>query len=46
MSNQAPQTQKQQISYADCGVDIDAGNAFVGRKKNADRKSTRLNSSH
>ena len=35
MSNQAPQTQKQQISYADCGVDIDAGNAFVGRIKNA-----------
>jgi len=26
---------KQQISYADCGVDIDAGNAFVGRIKNA-----------
>ena len=26
---------KQSISYADCGVDIDAGNAFVGRIKNA-----------
>jgi len=32
MSNSTP---KQQISYADCGVDIDAGNAFVGRIKNA-----------
>ncbi|MDX8382001.1 MAG: phosphoribosylformylglycinamidine cyclo-ligase [Ghiorsea sp.] len=32
MSNQP---HKQQISYADCGVDIDAGNAFVGRIKNA-----------
>ncbi|MDQ7003568.1 MAG: phosphoribosylformylglycinamidine cyclo-ligase [Ghiorsea sp.] len=29
------QSKKQQISYADCGVDIDAGNAFVGRIKNA-----------
>ncbi|MDQ6955463.1 MAG: phosphoribosylformylglycinamidine cyclo-ligase [Mariprofundaceae bacterium] len=28
-------TQKQQINYADCGVDIDAGNAFVGRIKQA-----------
>jgi len=28
-------TPKQQISYADCGVDIDAGNAFVGRIKHA-----------
>ncbi len=28
-------TRKQQISYADCGVDIDAGNAFVGRIKQA-----------
>jgi len=32
MSNSS---EKQQISYADCGVDIDAGNAFVGRIKNA-----------
>ena len=32
MSKQAP---KEQLSYADCGVDIDAGNAFVGRIKNA-----------
>ncbi|MDQ6984134.1 MAG: phosphoribosylformylglycinamidine cyclo-ligase, partial [Ghiorsea sp.] len=29
-----PET-KEQLSYADCGVDIDAGNAFVGRIKNA-----------
>lgn len=28
-------SKKEQISYADCGVDIDAGNAFVGRIKNA-----------
>ncbi|MDX8397306.1 MAG: phosphoribosylformylglycinamidine cyclo-ligase [Mariprofundaceae bacterium] len=28
-------SEKQQISYADCGVDIDAGNAFVGRIKKA-----------
>ncbi len=28
-------SQKEKISYADCGVDIDAGNAFVGRIKNA-----------
>lgn len=27
--------EKNQLSYADCGVDIDAGNAFVGRIKNA-----------
>ena len=26
---------KEQLSYADCGVDIDAGNAFVGRIKSA-----------
>ncbi len=32
MSKQEP---KEQLSYADCGVDIDAGNAFVGRIKNA-----------
>ena len=34
MSNQ-PENNKEQLSYADCGVDIDAGNAFVGRIKNA-----------
>jgi len=33
MSNDS--TAKEKISYADCGVDIDAGNAFVGRIKNA-----------
>jgi len=38
MSNQ---TQKQNISYADCGVDIDAGNAFVGRIKKAVASTTR-----
>jgi len=33
--------QKQHISYADCGVDIDAGNAFVGRIKKAVASTTR-----
>jgi len=33
--------QKQQISYADCGVDIDAGNAFVGRIKKAVASTSR-----
>ncbi|MDX8389078.1 MAG: phosphoribosylformylglycinamidine cyclo-ligase [Mariprofundaceae bacterium] len=32
---------KQQISYADCGVDIDAGNAFVGRIKKAVNRTMR-----
>jgi len=33
--------QKQHISYADCGVDIDAGNAFVGRIKKAVASTSR-----
>lgn len=33
--------QKQSISYADCGVDIDAGNAFIGRIKQAVASTTR-----
>ncbi len=33
--------QKQHIRYADCGVDIDAGNAFVGRIKKAVASTTR-----
>ncbi len=32
---------KQNISYADCGVDIDAGNAFVGRIKKAVNSTNR-----
>jgi len=35
MSDNVEKQSKEKISYADCGVDIDAGNAFVGRIKNA-----------
>ncbi len=41
MSESAAEQGKQTISYADCGVDIDAGNAFVGRIKNAVASTTR-----
>lgn len=41
MSDSSTETNKQTISYADCGVDIDAGNAFVGRIKNAVASTTR-----
>jgi phosphoribosylformylglycinamidine cyclo-ligase len=34
-------TDKQALSYADCGVDIDAGNAFIGRIKNAVASTSR-----
>lgn len=41
MSDSSTETNKQTISYADCGVDIDAGNAFVGRIKSAVASTTR-----
>ncbi|MES0370959.1 MAG: phosphoribosylformylglycinamidine cyclo-ligase [Mariprofundaceae bacterium] len=41
MSDSSTETKKQTISYADCGVDIDAGNAFVGRIKSAVASTTR-----
>ncbi|NOR72983.1 MAG: phosphoribosylformylglycinamidine cyclo-ligase, partial [Mariprofundaceae bacterium] len=41
MSKSPAETDKQSISYADCGVDIDAGNAFVSRIKSAVASTTR-----
>ncbi len=35
MSDTSSEATKQSLSYAECGVNIDAGNAFVGRIKNA-----------
>ncbi|MDT8375734.1 MAG: phosphoribosylformylglycinamidine cyclo-ligase [Mariprofundaceae bacterium] len=41
MSEDSADNNRQTISYADCGVDIDAGNAFVGRIKSAVASTTR-----
>jgi phosphoribosylformylglycinamidine cyclo-ligase len=41
MSESSAEIDKQSISYADCGVDIDAGNAFVSRIKSAVASTTR-----